>query len=116
VQKTVKVGGGGVSTGETMWAVGELEWSALMNTLDREVRVEIYKRYVVIISIGVLYWLRLSWSILTSKLTTSSNHPLDMANFNSFSYSLIIRNICAPVICILCENIFIRLLFVYDSF
>ncbi|CAF3909049.1 unnamed protein product [Rotaria magnacalcarata] len=34
VQKTVKTGGGGVSTGDTAWAIGELEWSALMNVLD----------------------------------------------------------------------------------
>lgn len=37
VQKTVKTGGGGVSTGDTKWAIGELEWSALMSTLDAAV-------------------------------------------------------------------------------
>ncbi|CAF3330397.1 unnamed protein product, partial [Rotaria sp. Silwood2] len=34
VEKTVKVGGGGVSTSDTKWTVGELEWSALMHVLD----------------------------------------------------------------------------------
>lgn len=37
VQKTVKTGGGGVSTGKTTWNIGELEWSALMNVLDTAV-------------------------------------------------------------------------------
>jgi hypothetical protein len=43
VQKTVKTGGGGVSTGDTKWAVGELEWAALMNILDTAVCISKYK-------------------------------------------------------------------------
>ncbi len=43
VQNTVKTGGGGVSTCDTKWAVGELEWSALMNMLDAAVRIS--KKY-----------------------------------------------------------------------
>ncbi len=37
VQKTVKIGGGGVSTDAMKWAIGELEWSALMSMLDTSV-------------------------------------------------------------------------------
>ena len=42
VEKTVKAGGGGVSTSEIKWAIGELEWSALMNVLDKTVCILIY--------------------------------------------------------------------------
>ncbi len=77
VQKTVKIGGGGVSTDAMKWAIGELEWSALMSMLDTSVCILrnikyfnfVFKSYrVIIVAMSIVDHFYLSLTSINNQL------------------------------------------------